>query len=268
MNILALQNNGDLDVFKTYKGQIRGGVRQESQQRCPVMKTTTLPDDVNEPAWLRDETPAVGVEVTGSSSMNPFQFAADNATTAGTGEPVAARVAARRRRRRIYDDSDDDLQNEDCCCCPTDPCLIAFSLFHLCGGLLGVAAAATNAYHITQPPSGGNRVIDIIQRCYCIAFGAIITLIEIDWKFLSRRLKLLDLWVFRGLFYAYVGLSTLDLFSPTVETPECIVGFSLILCGGTYVVMGALCLKSVAARRKRNYTEITDDGPETVYESV
>jgi len=52
-----------------------------------------------------------------------------------------------------------------------------------------------------------------------------------------------------------------------VETPECIVGFSLILCGGIYVVMGALCLKSVAARRKKNYTEILD-GPEALYESV
>jgi len=152
---------------------------------------------------------------------------------------------------------------EDCCCCPQDPCLIGLAIFHVISGILGFAAVGANAYHITKQIEGGNRYMDIIQRCYVIGFSAIIILAESDWKFLMRRLKLLDLWVFRGFFYMYVGLNTLDLFAPTVETPECITGFSLILCGALYVVMGALCLKSVALSRRKaggQYKEILDPG--------
>lgn len=226
------------------------------------MKTIVASDDANDPSWLRDEPI--------TSGGNPFQISsASMGINSGNGNTDSSEVPLRRerrRRRRSYEDSDDD-NLEDCCCCPQDPCLIAFALFHLIAGLLGVAAIGANAYHITQPTEG-NRIFDIIQRCYIIVFSGIIILTETDWKFLMRRLKLLDLWVFRGFFYAFVGLNTLDLYSPTVETPECIVGLSLLACGVMYIIMGALCLKSVAARRKNaNYKEIVDPEP-AVYESV
>lgn len=220
------------------------------------MKTTISTGD-EDPSWLKDPAPAPGLELS-LGIGNPFQ---GEAAIDAPRRPGAVRM----RRRRSYTDSDED-DNEDCCCCPQDPCLIAFTLFHFVAGCLGVASIAANAYHITQP-SEGNKYIDIIQRCYVIGFGAIIILTETDWKFLMRRLKLLDLWVFRGFFYSYVGLNTLDLFSPTVETPECIVGFSLIVCGAMYVIMGALCLKTVAMARRKGgaYNEIPEP---TVYESV
>lgn len=219
------------------------------------MKTISSTGD-EEPSWLKDPAPAPLELSLGIG--NPFQGEAASI------DALRRQGTVRLRRRRSYTDSDED-DNEDCCCCPQDPCLIAFTLFHFVAGCLGVASIGANAYHLTQP-NEGTKYIDIIQRCYVIGFGAIIVLTESEFKFLMRRLKLLDLWVFRGFFYAYVGLNTLDLFSPTVETPECIVGFALIVLGAMYVVMGALCLKTVAlARRKGAYNEIPES---TVYESV
>ena len=232
-----------------------------------AMKTTQLAVSDEEPSWLKDPSPPGPLALDGISAAggggNPFSGAEGD----GTGVVRAIRVGGRSRFRRSYDDSDDDNM-EDCCCCPSDPCLIAFTFFHCLSGALGVAAIGANVYHITQEKEG-NKYIEIVQRCYLCLFSAIIVLTETDWKFLTRRLKLLDLWVFRGLFIAYVGINTLDLFSPTVETPECIVGFSLILCGAIYVVMGALCLKSVALSRRKagaagQYIEIPEPGVEAV----
>ena len=50
---------------------------------------------------------------------------------------------------------------------------------------------------------------DIITRCYAIVFCVFIVLAEVDWRYIMRRIRILDLWFFRGLFYFYVGFITL-----------------------------------------------------------
>ena len=231
------------------------------------MKTIAAGDD--EPSWLKEPSPSSAGAAVGG---NPFSLsgAAEPGSVVVAVAAARGRVPPQRARRRRVDDSDDDDSNEDCCCCPQDPCLIGMTIFHCASGALGLAGAAANLYHITQP-SEVNKYVDIVQRCYLIAFSAIIVLTEVDWKFLTRRLRLLDLWVFRGLFISFVGLNTLDLVTPTVETPECIVGFALILCGAVYVVMGSLCLKSIALSRRAGggaYSEIREPPDQGVYESV
>lgn len=205
-----------------------------------------------------------------------LQHASASATGMGTGaagieSDALAAAQRRRRRRRLSYDTDDEEALEDCCCCPSDPCLAALLLFHCIAGLLGVCAMVTNAYHLTKPmqqqqQAVPNVYIDHVLRSYSIVMSAVIVCAESDWKFLMRRLKLFDLWIFRGIFYAYVGLCTLDLYSTSFETPECIVGLALVVVGFLYVIFGALCLKSVAARRRNNYREITEEN--VVYESV
>ena len=70
-----------------------------------------------------------------------------------------------------------------------------------------------------------------------------------------KRLKLLDLWIFRGFFYAYAGLQTtgtitsLDL--KEITRPEDIVGLALVLAGIFYICMGGCCIKSVAESKRK-----------------
>ena len=231
-------------------------------------------EDPNQPAWLNDHVtvshqPVLNNPMAMGMSMSPGMGMGLAMGLGGTSEGGDA-SQRRRRKRRGYDTDDEDSM-EDCCCCPLDPCLAAFFFFHCIAGLLGVSSMAANAYHLTnklsQQVAPPNIYIDGVLRGYSIIMGCIIVCCETDWKFLMRRLKLLDLWVFRGLFYSYVGLTTLDMYSPTVYTsPECIIGFSLIVVGILYIVMGSLCLKSVAARMRSNYKEIPDEN--VTYESV
>jgi len=230
------------------------------------MKTDLPVASSDDPSWMKDP-PLENVILNLQSA---------SASTTGMGasglESDVLAERRRRRRRRLSYDTDDEESIEDCCCCPVDPCLAALLLFHCIAGLLGVCAMATNAYHLAKPAqqqqqeAAPNVYIDCVMRGYSIVMSALIVCAESDWKFVMRRLKLLDLWIFRGLFYAYVGLTTLDLYSSSVETPECIVGLALIFIGTLYIIFGALCLKSVAARRRNNYREIPEEN--VVYESV
>ena len=80
-----------------------------------------------------------------------------------------------------------------------------------------------------------------------------------------RRLKLLDLWVFRGFFYAYTGLKPLVRSPPlTLQgdfSPRRHVGLALLAAGITYIAMGGCCIKSVAeSKRSARYQKIAETG--------
>lgn len=85
-----------------------------------------------------------------------------------------------------------------------------------------------------------------------------------------RRLRLLDLWIFRGLFYIFVGLQTVDTNKigvtqftiAALSYPDNMVGFPIIISGLMYVLMGICCVKSVAESKRRKesnrYRELED----------
>lgn len=99
-------------------------------------------------------------------------------------------------------------EEEDCCCCPSDPVLFGFRCFHVASGLTGIAAFSANVYTYSSP---NLQIKDAIVRTYALFFCALIVLVELDWRFVVSRVKFMDLWVFRGFFYTFVGLLTCKL---------------------------------------------------------
>jgi hypothetical protein len=156
--------------------------------------------------------------------------------------------------------SEDDISekgyDEDCCCFPLDPVLLTLTFFHGICICLGLAGITVNIHHLTKPDEQ-RQYQDIIMRSYTIAFCCAMVLCELDWRFFMRRVRLLDMWVFRGLFYIYVGLQTTDtlggaLTLDSLSSPDNMVGFPTVISGLIYLLMGSCCLKAEAeARRKR-----------------
>ena len=79
--------------------------------------------------------------------------------------------------------------------------------------------------------------------------------IEVNWRTFVKRVKLLDLWIFRGLFYVYTGLQTtgeiksFDL--EEVSKPQDLVGIAIFVAGLLYTAMGTCCIKSVAESKRK-----------------
>ena len=59
---------------------------------------------------------------------------------------------------------------------------------------------------------------------------------EIDWRYVMKRIRILDLWFFRGLFYFYVGFITIEN-DTTFTQPQDIIGLTQISMGACYVFM-------------------------------
>ena len=113
-----------------------------------------------------------------------------------------------------------------------DPVLFGIAVFHMLCGLLGIAGVIANVYYMSRPSQHGHYQ-HLILRTYAVSFCATIVAIELDWRFIMKRIKLLDLWIFRGLFYVYAGLQTTgEIRSFTdlseISRPEGVVGIALL----------------------------------------
>ncbi len=166
-----------------------------------------------------------------------------------------------------HSEEDNDFAYGDgVCCCSMDPLLLGIVFFQGICGCLGIAGVVANIQHITHPVAEG-QYQDIIMRAYSMSFCCIIVLCEIDWRFFMRYLRLLDLWIFRGLFYMYAGLQTIDKINgfdaDSLSTIGNATGITIIISGVIYMIMGACCVKSIAESRRRlereRYREIDPD---------
>ena len=175
-----------------------------------------------------------------------------------------------------YASSAEEDFEEDCWCCPVDPVLCWFRFFHTISGLIGVATLAANLFVLITIDTKSINAKDIIMRCYAIIFCFIIILTgalkvqqgpctvfhtlhstkhliihsqqfvtdvknffcekEIDWRYVMKRIRILDLWFFRGLFYFYVGFITIEN-DTTFTQPQDIIGLTQISMGACYVFM-------------------------------
>ena len=149
---------------------------------------------------------------------------------------VRARMMATARVKASEDD------DEDCCCCPLDPVLAWFRLFHLISGLVGCASMGANGYILATKDAITMDYKDIVTRTYAIIFCFIVVLAEIDWRYVMRRIRILDLWFFRGLFYFYVGFITLGN-DTSLTDPVDMAALAQICMGGFYCLM--VCLVSL-----------------------
>ena len=200
------------------------------------------------------------------------------ASDAANGSRVSTPLSSGRGRRSYgggYDsaaDDDDMNYNEDCCCCPMDPILLGIVFFHGICLCLGLSCIAINIHHLTHSftseKSTTGHVQDIICRTYMIIFAIIMIICEVDWRFIMRRIRILDLWIFRGFFYIYIGIQTIgniDEFlagisntntgTTTTTTSSSsldnMIGTVIVVSGIIYVGLGICCIKSVAENRDK-----------------
>ena len=117
---------------------------------------------------------------------------------------------------------------------------------------MGLATLGANAYVIATIDRYSLEYKDIIMRAYAIMFCVVIVLVEIDWRCVVRRMRILDLWFFRGLFYFFVGFITIE-GDKTFTDPQDIIGLIQIGVGALYIIMGALCIKSIKTQRLALY---------------
>jgi hypothetical protein len=99
-----------------------------------------------------------------------------------------------------------DELDGDCCFCPLDPILWWFALFTVIAGAVALAGMLINVIYIAKHSDLDPR--SILLRVYAAVFCGGIVMIEIDWRFIVSRLRIMDLWLVRGAFYGYVGLIT------------------------------------------------------------
>eukprot|EP01039_Chlorochromonas_danica_P006450 gene6450-7114_t len=197
----------------------------------------------DEPSWLRDSpSPPRAVPPPRSTRKSVLKYPKSSSTTVR---------------------NSDSLHEEDCCCCPRDPVLYWFSLYHIFSGLSGVLAICAS---ITVVISKHSSWRDMVLYSYGTVFSCIIVALELDFQAVVQRLRLLELWLFRGLFYSFVGFLLFAGSDPLDHVLFVnIVGLLLFLLGLGYSIMGMLCVKSIVAARYESrqstspYIELTDD---------
>lgn len=99
-----------------------------------------------------------------------------------------------------------DDEEEDWRCCPSDPVLVCFQCFHFTSGVNGLLALLSNAYAVYT--FHDLPINDLVIHGYAIVFCLLIVCIELDWRYIVSKVKFLDLWVLRGLYYIFVGVIT------------------------------------------------------------
>ena len=235
-----------------------------------MMSTNPKSASSDPPAWMSDSPPS-------SKSHNgeeSEEVKMSGGGKRGGGKAKKARRSSMGTTRSSYggyeSEEDEEHVEEDCCCCPVDPVLFGIAAFHMLCGLLGIAGIIANVYYMSRPSQHGHYQ-HLILRTYAVSFCATIVAIELDWRFIMKRIKLLDLWIFRGLFYVYAGLQTtgeIRCFTDLSEIsrPEDVVGIALFVAGFFYTLMGTCCIKSVAESKRRStkYREIDSELVESV----
>ncbi len=116
-------------------------------------------------------------------------------------------VVSKAKRRSVVRVPVESQSNDTCCgCCPSDPVLYWFRIFHCISGFLGFISAAVNVYVMIS--NKNLSLVDLIMHAYNIILCVAVILVELDWRFFMARVKLLDSWIARGLFYGFVGILT------------------------------------------------------------
>jgi COPI associated protein len=108
-------------------------------------------------------------------------------------------------------------------------------VFHILAGMTAVAIIAMNFYAFSQLTSYSDYR-DIVIRSYAVLFALLIIIIEIDMRFIVRYVKVFDSWFYRGLFYAFIGMITMEN-SAALVTPQNVVGLALVAIGALYAVL-------------------------------
>jgi hypothetical protein len=131
---------------------------------------------------------------------------------------------------------------QDCCCfCfQFDAVLLAFQLFHLASALSAAASIVANIYVIgsmsaTVSIDDLEAVRSIVLRCYCILFALIIIVVEGDWRFFFRHLRIFESWFIRSIWCCLVSTITINT-DDSIESLENVIG-AIVFCFGIIYFM-------------------------------
>jgi hypothetical protein len=158
-------------------------------------------------------------------------------------------------RRSSYAFSDlgsEDEDHESCCCCQCDPILCWFRVFHFVASMVNLSCAGANVFVITKL-----RHFDIVTakegliRSYAVLFCLACIFVEYEIRYFVRRLKFLENWSLRGLFYGFLGAITVNTNNTSIEKIELenVCGALIQFIGAVYFVLGLFCLRELKMRR-------------------
>ena len=181
----------DTNELSWLKGGPKSHDSSNSISPRPIVKDDT-------PSWVFEDAPIDEGKNTPTGRGNPTKLK----------EMKAGKGTIKWKTKNYAHDDDDDGADDSsscCCCCPSDPVLFSFQCFHFTSGLTGLAAFVANIYTFWNPNLGTK---DAIIRGYTLLFCILIVIVELDWRFVVNKVRFLDYWVLRGLFYTFVGFIT------------------------------------------------------------
>lgn len=94
-------------------------------------------------------------------------------------------------------------KTEEGCCCPSDPVLYWCRILHFIAGLCALIVLIANGYLLC---SQNLEWRPILLHCYAIGFTIVILGVEMNITVLVEKLLILDFWIYRGLFYTFIGI--------------------------------------------------------------
>lgn len=98
---------------------------------------------------------------------------------------------------------------EDSCCCPTDKNLCWFNIFHILSGLTAISSFFINLAYILDTDIGWKQQI---IHGYVVVMCLFLLCIELEIQTIVIRLRLLDLWLFRGFFCVFISMLSCKFF--------------------------------------------------------
>jgi hypothetical protein len=146
-------------------------------------------DDPNVPSWLKEDLLA--------SSHNPVSIMKKPKSTIKYKQP---KPSVKNKRSHSGGFSCFGFR---CGCCPDDPVLYYFRVFHSFCILVGVLAFISNLYVLLDIFLD---LRNIVIHLYALFLCLVIIAAEFDLSMLLLRIQLFDSWMFRGVFYVFVGV--------------------------------------------------------------
>ena len=103
-------------------------------------------------------------------------------------------------------------------CCCIDATICYFRVFHFVCGLVVVFNLTENCIMLANDYNSSIRdVKDMVIRLYNVLFCILCVFVELDFRYVVDHIKLFDNWIFRGMFYVYVGFVTVSRY---IITPQ------------------------------------------------
>lgn len=152
-----------------------------------------------------------------------------------------------------YASDSEDVETEDYNCCNCDLVLWAFRLLHGFSLLISLFCLCANVFAIVTYDISYR---DLILRFFELVLCFIVICLELEWKYLIKKLRLLYTFSGRGLILLHIGIVTLY---PKAQFIW--IGASAILLGMFYVC-ASVCfnLQLYEFNRYHNYATITSKG--------